>query len=159
MCSCQPLWLNNQFKESLPPRNTFPSSSHYMELCPVKTLKCYEMLTAPLRPVTSTSLFIGLVKPHKPVTSATIAQWLYEVLKLAGIDVSIFSGHSVRGASLSATVGTGVTTNDILKVGNWSSDSVFRRFYNHAVTILLLGSKGYPLATVIFGALVWNWAF
>lgn len=133
MCSCQPPWLKNQFKESLLQRNTFPSFSHYVELCPVKTLKCYEMLTAPLRPATSTNLFITLVNPHKPVTSATIAQWLYEVLKLAGIDVSIFSGHSVGGTSLSAAAGTGVTTNDILKAANWSSDSVFRRFYNHAV--------------------------
>ena len=107
----------------------FPSFPHNSELCPVQTLKRYEVLTAPLRPGTTTNLFIALVKPHKAVTSATIARWLREVLKLAGIDISIFSGHSVRGASVSAAAGAGVSTNDILKAAYWSSDSVFRRFY------------------------------
>ena len=73
------------------------------------------------------------MKPHKPVSSATIARWLREVLRLAGIDVSIFSAHSVRGASTSAAAGAGVTTNDILKAADWSSDSVFRRFYYRPV--------------------------
>ena len=76
------------------------------------------MLTAPLRPRTTTNLFIALVKPHNAVSSATIARWLREVLKLVGIDVSIFSGHSVRGASVSAAVGAGITTNDILKAAD-----------------------------------------
>jgi len=49
------------------------------------------------------------------VTSATVAHWLCEVLKLAGIDVNVFSGHSVQGASASAAVGAGVTMNDILE--------------------------------------------
>ena len=67
------------------------------------------------------------------MSSATIAHWLREVLKLAGIDVSIFYGHSVRGASVSAAAGAGITTNDILKAADWSSDSVFRRFYYRPV--------------------------
>ena len=111
----------------------FPSFPHNSQLRPVKTLKQYEVLTAPLRPSTTTNLFIALVKPHKAVSSATIARWLHEVLKLAGIDVSIFSGHSVRGASVSAAAGAGITTNDILKAADWSSDSVFRRFYYRPV--------------------------
>ena len=111
----------------------FPSFPDNSQLCPVKTLKQYEVLTAPLRPSTTTNLFIALVKPHKAVSSATIARWLREVLKLAGIDVSIFSGHSVRGASVSAAAGAGITTNDILKAADWSSDSVFRRFYYRPV--------------------------
>jgi len=67
-------------------------------------------------------LFVSLVKPHKPVTSATIARWLREALRLAGIDVSIFSGHST---STSAAAGAGITTYNILKAADWSSDSVF----------------------------------
>ena len=68
-------------------------------------------------------------KPHKPVASCTIARWLKEMLKLAGIDVSIFSGHSVRGASTSAAAGAGATMNDIMQAADWSTESVFRRFY------------------------------
>ena len=51
------------------------------------------------------------------------------MLKLAGIDVSIFSGHSVRGASTSAAAGAGVTMNDIMQAADWSTESVFHRFY------------------------------
>ena len=39
----------------------------------------------------------------------TIACWLKETLKLAGIDVPMFTGHSVRGASISAAASVGVT--------------------------------------------------
>ena len=66
----------------------FPSFPDNSQLFPVETLKQYEVLTAPLRPSTTTNLFMALVKPHKAVSSATIAHWLHEVLKLAGIDVS-----------------------------------------------------------------------
>ena len=52
----------------------------------------------------------------------------FEVI-LAGIDVSIFSGHSMRGASTSAAAGAGITMNDIMQAADWSSESVFRRFY------------------------------
>lgn len=85
-----PASLAKQSAQGSLSRNTFPSFPHNLELCPVETLKHYEMLTAPLSPCTFTSLLIALVKPHKPVTSATIAQWLRKVLRLAGIDVSIF---------------------------------------------------------------------
>ena len=57
------------------------------------------------------------MKPHKPVTS-TIAHWLREVLKLAGIDTGIIAPHSVRGASVSAAAGAGITTADILKAAD-----------------------------------------
>jgi len=70
-----------------------------------------------------------LVRPHKLVASCTIARWLRETLKLAGIDVSIFAGHSVRGAATSAAAGSGVTMNDIMQAADWSSESVFRSFY------------------------------
>jgi len=57
---------------------------------------------------------VATVKPHKPVASCTIAHWLQETLRLAGIDVSIFAGHSTRRASTSAATGAGITTADIM---------------------------------------------
>ena len=59
------------------------------------------------------------------MSSATSARWLRKVLRLAGIDVSIFSGDSTRGASTSAPAGAGITTNDhdILKGSvQWKND-------------------------------------
>ena len=72
---------------------------------------------------------MAIVKPHKPVSPCTIARWLKEVLKLSGIDVSVFTAYSTRSASASAAADSGVTTNDILKAADWSTESVFRRFY------------------------------
>ena len=107
----------------------FPSFPHNTGLCPVATLRQYEAVTATLRPSDSSRLFVAIKKPHNPVASCTIARWLKETLRLAGIDVSIFSGHSVRGASTSAAAGAGVTMTDILQAADWSTESVFRRFY------------------------------
>ena len=60
--------------------------------------------------------------------SSSFARWLKSVLQSAGVDTSIFTAHSVRGASVSKTANMAVTTKDILKAANWSSESVFQRF-------------------------------
>ena len=48
----------------------------------------------------------------------------------AGVDVGIFKAHSVRSASTSAAEAAGVTTADILKAADWSSEAVFQKFYH-----------------------------
>ena len=120
-----PATLAKQSRQGKPLREFFfLSFLHNSELSPVQTLKQYKSVTSALRPCNVSNLLVSLVKPHKPLSSATIARWLREVLRLAGIDVNIFSA---QGASTSAAAG--ITTNDILKAADWSSDSVFRRFY------------------------------
>jgi len=104
---------------------SFPDNA---ELCPVATLRRYQTVTSSLRK-DSNKLFVAIVKPHKAVAPCTIARWLKEVLKLSGIDVSIFTAHSTRSASASAAADSGVTTSDILKAADWSAESVFRKFY------------------------------
>ena len=74
-------------------------------------------------------LFVALVKPHNPVSSSTIARWPKGMLQQAGIDVSIFGAHSARGVPSSSAATAGVTTSDILQASDWSSESVFRKFY------------------------------
>ena len=51
------------------------------------------------------------------------------MLSLAGIDTSSFKAHSVRSASVSAAASAGVSTNQIMEAADWSSESVFQRFY------------------------------
>ena len=51
------------------------------------------------------------------------------MLDLAGIDTKTFKAHSVRGASPSAATSAGLTTNQIINAADWSSESVFQRFY------------------------------
>ena len=68
-----------------------------------------------------------VIKPHKAVTLSCIARWLRTILKEAGIDSSIVGGHSTRGVSASAAARGGVTLEEILKVANWSLESVIQR--------------------------------
>ena len=107
----------------------FPSYSLDDLLCPVLALREYESRTEELRGPHST-LFLGVTKPHKPVCSSTIARWLKTFLGKAGIDTEIFKAHSVRSASTSAAAMAGITTNDILKAADWSSETVFQKFYH-----------------------------
>ena len=96
------------------------------------TLRVYEQKTESFRSQENeggTRLFLAVVRPHKPVSSSTLARWLKSMLEKAGIDTGIFKAHSVRGAATSAAAGAGVTTADILKAANWSSESVFTKFY------------------------------
>ena len=106
----------------------FPSFPNSPTLCPVNTLRSYEHRTQSLR-AQETKLFIAIIKPHQVVTSSTIARWLKSLLDSAGIDTTVFNAHSTRGASTSATSNMGITTNVILKAADWSSESVFQRFY------------------------------
>lgn len=70
-----------------------------------------------------------MVRPRKPVCSSTLARWLSSLLDKAGIDTSIFKAHSTRSAATSAASNAGVTTADILRAADWSSESVFTKFY------------------------------
>ena len=106
----------------------FPRFAENIRLCPVHSLTLYLEKTRELRG-TADQLFIAIIKPHLPVTSCTIARWLKKVISNAGIDTSVFKAHSVRSASTSAAANQGVTTEDILRAADWSSDSSFQRFY------------------------------
>ena len=79
-------------------------------------------------------LFIAVRKPHRPVTSTTIGHCLKKVLQQSGIDTSIFTAHSTRGAATSKARVAGVSIPDILKIADWSSASTFTRFYHRPIT-------------------------
>ena len=124
-------------RKSGPPKEVFyPSYPEDVKLCPVKTLEAYELRTKPLRLLSkedSNRLFLSVRKPHAPVKAATIGHWLQKLMAQAGIDVSIFSAHSTRGAATSKAKNVGVSTADILKTADWSSVSTFRRFYQKPI--------------------------
>ena len=106
----------------------FPRFAENTKLCPVSSLEHYLRVTQPLRGEPA-QLFISFIKPHQPVTSSTIARWLKEVIRDAGIDTNIFKAHSVRAASTSAAAMLGISTNEILEAADWSTESTFQRFY------------------------------
>jgi len=74
-----------------------------------------------------THLFLSWIGNHDPVTSSTIAQWLRTSLFEAAV---VFKAHSVRGALGSTAAWAGVTTSDILKAADWSSEGTFQTFYH-----------------------------
>lgn len=51
-------------------------------------------------------------------------------MALAGIDVTKYSAHSTRAASVSAASRASVNLDDILQTAGWSSECCFARFYN-----------------------------
>lgn len=123
-----PTSLAKQSKQGKQIKDFFFPAFDKKVICPVSTLRAYEERTLPLRG-TETKLFISFIKPHEHVSSSTVARWLRKLLEEAGIDTGIFTAHSVRGASASTASNMGVTTNDILGAADWSSNSVFERFY------------------------------
>ena len=119
----------------------FPKFLADESICPVITVKHYMERTEPLRmigPVRNSSLFLSWIKPHRPISSASVARWLKTVLSKAGIDTSLFKAHSRRGASVSAAANSGITTKEILEAADWSTDSVFQKFYYKPVKLYFL---------------------
>ena len=51
------------------------------------------------------------------------------MLGLSGIDTK-FKAHSTRSASTSKALSAGISLTEIVKRGQWKSDSTFRKFYH-----------------------------
>ena len=101
-------------------------------LCVVHVLAKYLELTRPLRGDES-QLFLSYQKPYRRVTKGTLAKWIKNVLKCAGIDTSIFSPHSTRSASTSVACGK-IPIDTVLRTAGWKKDCTFRKFYKRDVT-------------------------
>ena len=128
----QPSCLSKQSRPGNPPKPfLFPSYPVDTRLCPKQTLLDYISRTESFRSSDTgqKNLFVSYIKPHSPISSSSIARWITSMLKLAGIDTDTFKAHSIRGASVSAAASAGITTNQIMEVADWSSESVFQRFY------------------------------
>lgn len=116
----QPLLIFHEFKDN-------PS------LCVAKTLDRYLQVTQSLRGQEN-RLFIATRKPFLAVSSQTLARWIKKVLLKSGIDVLIFTAHSVRHAATSIAFAKGISLDTIRKTAGWTDSSrVFARFYNKSV--------------------------
>jgi len=107
-----------------------PGSSDPDPLAIVSLLKSYLSQTASLRPQTCLQLFVSYCKPHKGVSSDTVSRWIKSVLQLAGIDISHFGSHSVRGAAASAALHANAPLDSVLTAGDWSTTQSFSRHYH-----------------------------
>ena len=57
------------------------------------------------------------------------------MLSMAGIDTSIFKGHSFRGASTLKAVSLGVSLADVLKTADWRNAGAFAKFYKRSTSV------------------------
>ena len=73
--------------------------------------------------------WISWNKPYSGVTRDSISRWLKDVMRAAGIDTSVFSGHSTRMASTSKAKSLGVGLSSIITTAGWNSTSNFYKFY------------------------------
>ena len=115
-----------------------PSVSYYKfkddeSLCFVHTLQIYIERSKEWRNDLKTQLLLSYIKPHDEVTSSTVSGWIKKVIGLAGINTEVFTGHSSRSASSTGASLTGASVSDILKMGSWSQESVWQRFYNKPI--------------------------
>ena len=78
-------------------------------------------------------LFRSILKPHKQITKYTLTRWIKEVLKLSVIDITVFQAHSIRAAASSKAFIMGLSTDDILKKGNWAQKSTWQKFYHQHI--------------------------
>ena len=116
-----------------PPKVDIVRFEEDSNLDPVACLNEYLTRTKNLRPAEGSSLFLASVSPFKPVKSSTIAGWIKTILLRAGIDTSVWSAHSTRGASTSKASNLGVSIQTILETGCWKGVGTFKKFYKKPV--------------------------
>ena len=81
---------------------------------------------------TCDSLFVTINKPHKVASCATLSRWIHTVIVQSGQQGI---GGSTCSQITSTAVGQGATLEKVLKAGDWSRASTFRKFYFNSVPL------------------------
>ena len=93
----------------------------------------YQYLKRTEQKRSSSQLFVSLQKPHDKVTTDTISRWIKYTLSKSGVDTNVYHAHSVRSASSSAAVRSGVSLDEIMNKCGWSNSQTFARWYNKPI--------------------------
>ena len=128
--------LTKRWRKGKPPLSVeffgFPKNP---KLCVVTAIKDYLQVTKRWRPENGPKqLLLSTIEPHQEVKKSTVAGWVKSMLRLAGINTSQFTAHSTRSASTSKANLKGLSLEDILKRGKWSSKSTWQKHYHKSVT-------------------------
>ena len=103
---------------SKPTTLEFAAFSQDKDFCVVSALDEYLNRTEELRRVNNeTQLLLSYIQPHKQLVPSTISGWLKNVLKSSGINVSLFTAHSMRSATASKASASGLSMIEILERG------------------------------------------
>lgn len=110
------------------PPLTFPALDEEPALCIVRTVRAclreYEGVRG-----TNTALFLSSIKPHAAISRDTLTRWVGGLLARAGVNMDTYTAGSVRAASTSAALRRGLPLDQVLKLGGWSNEHTFKRFY------------------------------
>ena len=107
-----------------------PKNTSNGRLCPHSTLQTYTSRTESVRNSIGTdSISISLCSPFKAVGSSSQSRWLKTVLSLAGIDSSVYTGHSFRNASTQKASRLGVPLDTTLSTADWKNPGTFFKYY------------------------------
>ena len=118
----------------VPPSLELCKCTEDRELCVVTTLNDYIKRAYQWRAEKKRSqLLLGFIQPYVEVSSSTVSRWIKDALILAGIDASIFEGHSSRAASSFKAKKIGLSVADILAGDSWFSRSTWQRFCNKQI--------------------------
>lgn len=103
------------------------------KLCVLACLREYVNRTSSYRNLND-RLFLAINKPHTRVTTQTVSRWLCECLSLAGVDTSVFKGHSFRHSATSKASKSGLHIDSIISRVGWSPKcSTFAKFYKRPI--------------------------
>jgi site-specific recombinase XerD len=106
-------------------------------LCPVLAVLEYISRTQQWRNENNAKrLFVAVNGDHLPLSSQRIAKLVLSVMQEAGIDTKIFKAGSLRGAAASKALDNGALVEQVMRQGQWSSLSVFEKFYNRSHLLL-----------------------
>jgi len=78
-------------------------------------------------------LFITYGKPHRYASKDSLARWVKEAMKMAGIDIDTFKPHSTRSASNTNAFNSDIPLKEVLKRRQWRNASTFFLYYYREV--------------------------
>lgn len=78
-------------------------------------------------------LFITTQPPYRGASQATLARWTRSALKQAGVEIAVWSAHSVRSASTSKLSSIKVPVELIMAKAQWKTAKTFQRFYQKPI--------------------------
>ena len=105
----------------------FPACAPDRRVCVYITIPNYLDRTVYTRGTISW-FFLTTINPVKLASRDTLRRWTRDIMKDAGIVLTIFSPHSTRSTSFSKASQT-LPVSTILATVEWSSESVFAKYY------------------------------
>ena len=95
------------------------------KLCVLRTHKAYMERTSLL--TKSKMLFVSFISPHGEISRDTVDRWTTHVLRVSGVNVKKYGGHSLRGAVVSAGARLAISSDVLMKYGSWRNERTMAR--------------------------------